>query len=93
MKDVKSAATVAAGVVTPVVPSPSAMALEKKMTTATTFKWPVADKMGHQILLRVNTHEPAMMNRALNNAMNVARRFTGQGAHQGDQADQVGNFP
>jgi uncharacterized protein len=75
MKNVKNAVTVAAGVIALVVASPSAMALEMKPTTAQTFKQPVAEKIGHQLILQVNTNEPAMMNLALNNAMNVAQYY------------------
>jgi intracellular sulfur oxidation DsrE/DsrF family protein len=57
------------------VAPPSASALEKKQTTAPTSKPPAADKTLHQLVLQVNTNEPAMMNLALNNATNVAQYY------------------
>jgi intracellular sulfur oxidation DsrE/DsrF family protein len=67
------------GIIALVGASPSAMALEKKQTTAQTFKRPAADKIGHQLILQVNTNEPAMMNLTLNNAMNVAQYYEDSG--------------
>ena len=40
-----------------------------------TQKPPVADKKLHNLVLQVNTNEPAMMNLALNNATNVAQYY------------------
>lgn len=47
----------------------------KKQTTVQTSKRPVADKKQHQLVLQVNTNDPAMMNLALNNATNVAQYY------------------
>ena len=46
----------------------------KKPTTAQTSKRPSAEKK-HNLVLQVNTNEPAMMNLALNNATNVAQYY------------------
>jgi uncharacterized protein len=40
-----------------------------------TQKPPVADKKLHNLVLQVNTNDPAMMNLALNNATNVAQYY------------------
>jgi intracellular sulfur oxidation DsrE/DsrF family protein len=67
---------VAAGVVALVmVAPPSAVAQEKKQTTAQMLKRPAADEKLHYLILQVNTNEPAMMNLALNNATNVAQYY------------------
>jgi len=47
----------------------------KKQTTVQTSKRPAADKKQHQLVLQVNTNDPAMMNLALNNATNVAQYY------------------
>lgn len=55
------------------VATPSAAApLTKQMTAQ---KQTVADKKLHNLVLQVNTNEPAMMNLALNNATNVAQYY------------------
>lgn len=65
---------VAAGVVALLILAPpSAVALQKKQTTAPTLKRP--DQKLHRLVLQVNTNEPAMMNLALNNATNVAQYY------------------
>jgi uncharacterized protein len=46
---------------------------------ATAQKQAVADKKLHNLVLQVNTNEPAMMNLALNNATNVAQYYKGLG--------------
>jgi intracellular sulfur oxidation DsrE/DsrF family protein len=76
MTGFENAVRAAAGVVALLmVAPPSASALEKKQTTAPTSKPPAADKTLHQLVLQVNTNEPAMMNLALNNAKNVAQYY------------------
>lgn len=88
MKFGRSARTGLAGVIALVIAAmlivaPSATAQEKKQTTtvkkqqttAQTSKRPVADKKQHNLVLQVNTNEPAMMNLALNNATNVAQYY------------------
>jgi intracellular sulfur oxidation DsrE/DsrF family protein len=55
------------------VAPPSAAAPLTKQTTAQ--KQTVADKKLHNLVLQVNTNEPAMMNLALNNATNVAQYY------------------
>ena len=56
-----------------------------RSTAAPTTKQPtapkqaVADKKSHNLVLQVNTNEPAMMNLALNNATNVAQYYKGLG--------------
>jgi intracellular sulfur oxidation DsrE/DsrF family protein len=54
---------------------PSAVALQKKQTTAQIWKRPAAAAKLHRLVLQVNTNEPAMMNLALNNATNVAQYY------------------
>jgi intracellular sulfur oxidation DsrE/DsrF family protein len=67
---------VAAGVVALLLLAPpSAVALQKKQTTAQMLKRPAADQKLHRLVLQVNTNEPAMMNLALNNATNVAEYY------------------
>jgi intracellular sulfur oxidation DsrE/DsrF family protein len=51
---------------------PAAATLTKQ---ATAQKRTVADKKLHNLVLQVNTNEPAMMNLALNNATNVAQYY------------------
>ena len=46
---------------------------------ATARKQVVADKKLHNLVLQVNTNEPAMMNLALNNATNVAQYYKDHG--------------
>lgn len=61
--------------------APSATAQEKKQTiakkptTAQSSKRPATEKKQHNLVLQVNTNEPAMMNLALNNATNVAQYY------------------
>ena len=54
---------------------PSAVALQKKHTTAQMSERPATDKTLHRLVLQVNSNEPAMMNLALNNATNVAQHY------------------
>ena len=56
-----------------IVAAPSAAAPTMAQTTAQ--KRAVADKKVHNLILQVNTNEPAMMNLALNNATNVAQYY------------------
>jgi intracellular sulfur oxidation DsrE/DsrF family protein len=61
-----------------IVAPPSAEAVvEQKQPAKQTLKRPAADKKQklHQLVLQVNTNEPAMMNLALNNATNVAQYY------------------
>jgi intracellular sulfur oxidation DsrE/DsrF family protein len=67
---------VAAGAVALLILAPpSAVALQKKQTTAQMLKRPAADQKLHRLVLQVNTNDPAMMNLALNNATNVAEYY------------------
>jgi intracellular sulfur oxidation DsrE/DsrF family protein len=71
-----SAVGVAAGLVALLVVAPlSAAPLEKKQRTAQLQKPLAVDKKPHQLILQVNTNEPAVMNLALNNATNVAQYY------------------
>jgi intracellular sulfur oxidation DsrE/DsrF family protein len=64
-----------------IVAPPSAVAVEQKQAAKQMLKRPAADKKQklHQLVLQVNTNEPAMMNLALNNATNVAQYYTDLG--------------
>jgi intracellular sulfur oxidation DsrE/DsrF family protein len=66
--------TAGIGVLLMIAP-PSALALQKKDTTAQMSKRPATDKTLHRLVLQVNSNEPAMMNLALNNATNVAQYY------------------
>src|SRR3979411_2847029 len=57
------------------VAPPSAVAQEKRQTTEQMLKRPVTDEKLHQLILQVNTNEPATMNLALNNAANAAQYY------------------
>ena len=59
----------------PLVSPPSVAALDKKQTTEQMLKRPVTDEKLHQLILQVNTNEPATMNLALNNAANAAQYY------------------
>jgi intracellular sulfur oxidation DsrE/DsrF family protein len=65
----------AAGVVALLIVTPPSAAKENKQTTAQMLKQPAAAKKPHQLVLQVNTNDPAMMNLALNNATNVAQYY------------------
>ena len=56
-----------------VVP-PSAAQVKKQPATKMS-KQPAVDKKLHQLVLQVNTNDPATMNLALNNATNVAQYY------------------
>jgi uncharacterized protein len=72
-------AAVAGGVVLMMVTPPLA-AQERKHTTTSMSKRHIAKKQAqHRLILQVNSNEPAMMNLALNNAMNVAEYYKGLG--------------
>jgi uncharacterized protein len=72
-------AAVAGGVVLMMVTPPLA-AQERKHTTTSMSKRHIAIKQAqHRLILQVNSNEPAMMNLALNNAMNVAEYYKGLG--------------
>ena len=80
MRKFDNVVRVTAGVVALlIIAPPSAVALEKKQTTAQTLKRSSADKKLHRLILQVNTNEPAMMNLALNNATNVAQYYNDLG--------------
>jgi uncharacterized protein len=71
-----NAVRAAAGVVALlIVAPPSAVAVEQKEPAKQMLKRPAADKKPHNLVLQVNTNEPAMMNLALNNATNVAQYY------------------
>lgn len=60
----------------PATPTKAQIAASPAATKQTTAqKQPVADKKLHNLVLQVNTNEPAMMNLALNNATNVAQYY------------------
>ena len=66
---------VAAGVVSLLIAvAPPAIAQEKKQTTVPLKRFASVKKL-HQLILQVNTNDPAMMNLALNNATNVAQYY------------------
>ena len=54
---------------------PSAAQVVKKQPAKQTVKQPAVDKKLHQLVLQVNTNDPATMNLALNNATNVAQYY------------------
>ena len=60
-----------------VVP-PSAAQVKKQPATQMS-KRPAVDKKLHQLVLQVNTNDPATMNLALNNATNVAQYYKDRG--------------
>jgi intracellular sulfur oxidation DsrE/DsrF family protein len=60
--------------------TPPLAAQERKHTTTSMSKRHIAKKQAqHRLILQVNSNEPAMMNLALNNAMNVAEYYKGLG--------------
>jgi uncharacterized protein len=76
MMKFKNAVRVTASIVALLmIAPPSAVALQKKQTTAQILKRHAADKKLHRLVLQVNTNDPAMMNLALNNATNVAQYY------------------
>ena len=54
---------------------PSAAQVVTKQPAKQMVKQPAVDKKLHQLVLQVNTNEPATMNLALNNATNVAQYY------------------
>jgi uncharacterized protein len=68
-----------AGVVALLMVMPPLAAQERKHTTTSASKRDAATKKAHRLILQVNSNEPAMMNLALNNAMNVAEYYKGLG--------------
>ena len=64
-----------AGVVALLIIAPPSAAQEHKQTTAQPSKRPATAKKLHQLVLQVNTNEPATMNLALNNATNAAQYY------------------
>jgi uncharacterized protein len=67
----------AAAAVALIMITPPLAAQERKRTTTSTRHAPA--KKTHRLILQVNSNEPAMMNLALNNAMNVAEYYKGLG--------------
>jgi intracellular sulfur oxidation DsrE/DsrF family protein len=55
--------------------APPAAAQMKKQPVMQMSKKPVVDKKLHNLVLQVNTNDPATMNLALNNATNVAQYY------------------
>lgn len=64
-----------AGVVLLLIAMPPSLAQDKKQATAQTSKRPAPEAKSHRLVLQVNSNEPATMNLALNNAMNVAQYY------------------
>src|SRR5215218_9584062 len=64
----------ALGAVLVVAPAAAAQ-VKKKQSAAQTSKRSAAEKKLHQLVLQVNTNDPATMNLALNNATNVAQYY------------------
>jgi len=54
---------------------PPSAAQGKKQPATKMLKQPAVDKKLHQLVLQVNTNDPATMNLALNNATNVAQYY------------------
>ncbi len=65
----------AAGAVALLMVVPPSAARESKPTNVQTLKGQIPAKKPHRLILQVNNNEPAMMNLALNNAMNVAQYY------------------
>jgi uncharacterized protein len=72
MKRFQNAVTAGAAIVALLMVSPS-HAQARKHPPAQISKR--TDKLGHRLILQVNTNDPAMMNLALNNATNVAQYY------------------
>src|SRR3954454_1394322 len=66
---------VAAGAIILLMVTPALAAQEWKKTNAQILKRQTPAKKSHQLVLQVNTNEPATMNLALNNATNVAQYY------------------
>jgi intracellular sulfur oxidation DsrE/DsrF family protein len=66
---------VAAGAIILLMVTPALAAQEWKKTNAQMLKRQTPAKKSHQLVLQVNSNEPAMMNLALNNATNVAQYY------------------
>jgi intracellular sulfur oxidation DsrE/DsrF family protein len=69
----------AAGAVALLMVVPPLAAQERKHTTTSASKRDAGTKKAHLLILQVNSNEPAVMNLALNNAMNVAEYYKGLG--------------
>jgi intracellular sulfur oxidation DsrE/DsrF family protein len=65
----------AAALVAALILAPAEAQVKKKQSAAETSKRSTVDKKVHQLVLQVNTNEPATMNLALNNATNVAQYY------------------
>jgi intracellular sulfur oxidation DsrE/DsrF family protein len=61
------------------VVAPPSAAQVKKQPANPVLKRPAIDKKLHQLVLQVNTNDPATMNLALNNATNVAQYYKDRG--------------
>ncbi|KJC55713.1 hypothetical protein UP10_38605 [Bradyrhizobium sp. LTSPM299] len=59
--------------------TPCLAAQEKKHPTAPALKRDTSAEKAHRLILQVNSNEPAMMNLALNNAVNVAQYYRDRG--------------
>ena len=66
---------VAAGAIILLMVTPALAAQEWKKTNAQMLKRQTPAKKSHQLVLQVNSNEPAMMNLALNNATNVVQYY------------------
>ena len=69
----------AAALVALLIVAPPAAAQVKKQSAAQMSKRSAVDKKLHQLVLQVNTNDPATMNLALNNATNVAQYYKDRG--------------
>jgi intracellular sulfur oxidation DsrE/DsrF family protein len=80
MRGIGNSVRAVAGVVTLLmIAPPTAQAVaEQKQSAKQTLKRPVADK-SHRLVLQVNVNDPATMNLALNNAMNVTQYYKDRG--------------
>ncbi len=65
----------AAALVAALILAPAEAQVKKKQSAAETSKRSTVDKKVHQLVLQVNTNEPATMNLALNNATNIAQYY------------------
>ena len=72
MKRFQNAVTAGAAIVALLMVSPSQAQVTKHPPTQISKR---TDKLGHRLILQVNTNDPALMNLALNNATNVAQYY------------------
>lgn len=69
----------AATLIALLIVAPPAAAQVKKQPATQMSKRPAVAKKPHQLVLQVNTNDPATMNLALNNATNVAQYYKDRG--------------